>query len=165
MHSVNLTFCGWFLRLTCKAAKAISASSTPRRSRKDTSPQCWRPPRRKTAKKPRNQLHSLKQSWKWTSSTPPGRPFSSTKGVLVSFHACWRGGYLLLFVAGKSQIPHMDFQVYRCGTVAACPGGKPGSCSGGLTNTPCAQCRPGPLGILTPPMSSVQDHYISHLGS
>ncbi|CAK8998651.1 unnamed protein product [Durusdinium trenchii] len=34
-------------------------------------------------------------------------------------------------------------EVYRCGTVAACPGGKPGSCSGGLTNTPCAQCRPG----------------------
>eukprot|EP00913_Durusdinium_trenchii_P025028 g23493.t1 len=34
-------------------------------------------------------------------------------------------------------------EVYRCSSVAACPGGTPGTCSGGLTNTPCAQCRAG----------------------
>ncbi|CAK9075314.1 unnamed protein product [Durusdinium trenchii] len=34
-------------------------------------------------------------------------------------------------------------EVYRCSSVAACPGGTPGTCNGGLTNTPCAQCRAG----------------------
>lgn len=38
---------------------------------------------------------------------------------------------------------HGIWQVYRCSSVAACPGGTPGTCNGGLTNTPCAQCRAG----------------------
>eukprot|EP00434_Breviolum_minutum_P042683 symbB.v1.2.038008.t1/scaffold5375.1/size55718/2 len=34
-------------------------------------------------------------------------------------------------------------EVFRCGSAAACPGGAPGSCSGGLVETPCSACPAG----------------------
>eukprot|EP00434_Breviolum_minutum_P026069 symbB.v1.2.023046.t1/scaffold2073.1/size90365/7 len=34
-------------------------------------------------------------------------------------------------------------QIFRCGGPTTCPGGTPGSCSGGLINTPCSQCPEG----------------------
>ncbi|CAK9077714.1 Ephrin_rec_like domain-containing protein [Durusdinium trenchii] len=34
-------------------------------------------------------------------------------------------------------------EVYRCTSVVACPGGTPGSCNGGLVDTPCATCNEG----------------------
>lgn len=33
--------------------------------------------------------------------------------------------------------------VFRCNSALFCPGGTPGSCSGGLVDTPCSQCREG----------------------
>ncbi|CAK9016204.1 Potassium channel GORK, partial [Durusdinium trenchii] len=34
-------------------------------------------------------------------------------------------------------------EVYRCRSEAPCPGGAPGTCAGGLVDTPCAQCHEG----------------------
>jgi len=34
-------------------------------------------------------------------------------------------------------------EVFRCASAAACPGGAPGSCSGGLVETPCSACPAG----------------------
>lgn len=33
--------------------------------------------------------------------------------------------------------------VFRCNSALVCPGGTPGSCGGGLVDTPCSQCREG----------------------
>ena len=43
------------------------------------------------------------------------------------------------------QAAHSNFHrgVYKCTGEKRCPGGRPGSCSGGLTGAPCAQCLPG----------------------
>ena len=34
-------------------------------------------------------------------------------------------------------------QVFRCSGLKPCPGGTPGSCTGGLIGTPCAKCQEG----------------------
>lgn len=34
-------------------------------------------------------------------------------------------------------------QIFRCGDPSSCPGGIPGSCNGGLINTPCSSCPEG----------------------
>ena len=36
-------------------------------------------------------------------------------------------------------------KVFRCRSAAECPGGAPGSCSGGLVDTPCSSCPEGCL--------------------
>jgi len=46
-------------------------------------------------------------------------------------------------LGGYYTTPSAPTEVYRCGSAAACPGGTPGSCSGGLIKTPCSACSEG----------------------
>ena len=34
-------------------------------------------------------------------------------------------------------------QVFKCGSLASCPGGTPGTCAPGLSGTPCSRCAEG----------------------
>jgi len=46
-------------------------------------------------------------------------------------------------LAGYYTARSAPTEVFRCGSSAACPGGQPGSCSGGLVETPCSACAEG----------------------
>lgn len=45
--------------------------------------------------------------------------------------------------AGYFSAVHSPTEVYFCSGSDVCPGGAPGSCTGGLVDTPCAQCTAG----------------------
>ena len=51
--------------------------------------------------------------------------------------------FLPQILAGYYTPTSAPTEVFRCGSAAACPGGAPGSCSGGLVESPCSACPAG----------------------
>ncbi|CAK9007210.1 unnamed protein product [Durusdinium trenchii] len=70
-------------------------------------------------------------------------PFSSSLQSLQTGEATLGPQYVPHVLGGYFSDPEEPLMIYKCRPGKHCPGGKPGECSGGRVNKPCASCPQG----------------------